>query len=69
VLAYAFGNLSLVTLHAFSACGHLSADDALRRIGLRPLESNSTARRSWECCPEVQVWSVARHRWMRNIRM
>lgn len=69
VLAYAFGSLSLVTLHAFSACGHLSAYDALMRIGMRPLESNSGARRSWECCPEVQVWNVARHRWMRGIRM
>jgi len=69
VLAYAFGSLSLVALHAFSACGHLSAYDALMGIGMRPLESNSGARKSWECCPEVQVWNVARHRWMRSIRM
>ena len=69
VLAYAFGSLSLATLHAFSACGHLSAYDALMRIGMRPLESNSRARESWECCPDVQVWNVARHRWMRSIRM
>lgn len=69
VLAYAFGSLSLVTLHAFSACGHQSAYDALMRIGLRPLESNSGARKSWECCPEVQVWNVARYRWMRSIGM
>ena len=69
VLAYAFGNLSLVTVHAFSACGQRSTYDALIRIGMRPLDCNSQARESWGRCPEVQVWNVARHRWMRSLRM
>ncbi len=68
VLAYAFGNLSLITVHAFSACSHHSAYEVLIRIGMRPLEHNSRARESWERCPDIDVWNVARHRWMRRIR-
>lgn len=69
VLAYAFGNLSLITVHAFSACSQYSAYEVLLRIGMRPLESNSRARQSWERCPDVDVWNVARHRWLRSIRI
>jgi RimJ/RimL family protein N-acetyltransferase len=69
VLAYAFGNLSLITVHAFSACSQYSAYEVLTRIGMRPLEPNSRARESWERCPEVDVWNIARHRWMRAIPM
>lgn len=69
VLAYAFANLSLITVHAFSGCTQSSVYEVLIRIGMRPLEPNSKARESWERCPDVDVWNVARHRWMRSIRM
>jgi len=64
-LAYAFSSLSLVSLYAFSTRGHQSTHDALLGIGLRPLQHASKARESWDRCPEVQIWNVTRHRWMR----
>ncbi len=68
VLAYAFGQLSLVSLHAFSICGQRSSYNALVRMGLRPLDGHSKARESWDRCPEVQVWNVTRHRWLRDLK-
>ncbi len=68
VLAYAFGSLSLVSLYAFSTCAQQATFNALGKIGLRALEHNSKARQSWDRCPEVQVWNVTRHRWLRNLR-
>ena len=66
-LACAFSRLGLLSVHAFSMRDPQSAHDALMGIGLRPLKHDSSARRSWGRCLEVQIWNITRHRWIRGL--
>lgn len=68
MLAFAFSMLELKQVCAFSEPESPSSSALLASFGLRPVTLGLGNPEDWTECPGVQIWSITRSRWMRELK-